>query len=133
MPSHPHVVLVDHHDSFTHNLAHLIASVTGELPTLTLHDDPEVADVLASATHVVLSPGPGTPNNPADFAAGRDLLQQGTVPVLGVCLGMQGLAVAYGGVVAPVEPAHGQLTRITHDGEGVFAGVPQGFAAVRYH
>ena len=53
--------------------------------------------------------------------------------MLGVCLGMQGLVTAYGGVVDRVEPAHGELTAVTHDGRGVFAGVPQEFKAVRYH
>jgi anthranilate synthase component II len=61
------------------------------------------------------------------------VLLDGSVPVLGVCLGMQGLVTAYGGVVDRVAPAHGDLTLVTHDGRGVFAGVPQDFKAVRYH
>jgi anthranilate synthase/aminodeoxychorismate synthase-like glutamine amidotransferase len=133
MPPLRHVVLVDHHDSFTHNLAHLIASVTGRLPELVQHDDPAAVDVLAGATHVVLSPGPGTPADPDDFAVGRKLLRTGDVPVLGVCLGMQALAVTHGGAVAAVRPAHGQVSAVSHDGRGLFAGLPQGFAAVRYH
>lgn len=127
------VVLVDHHDSFTHNLAHLIAAVSGAEPELVCHDDVEADQVLARASHVVLSPGPGTPNRVADFAVGRALLRQTAVPVLGVCLGMQGLAVAYGGAVSPVQPAHGHVSRIRHDGSGLFRDLPQEFAAVRYH
>jgi anthranilate synthase component 2 len=133
MPPPPQVVLVDHHDSFTHNLAHLVAAVTGVLPRLVQHDRVDVGGVLAGATHVVLSPGPGTPADAGDFTVGRDLLRQSSVPVLGVCLGMQGLAVAHGGVVAPVPPAHGRVSRVGHDGSGLFAGLPQDFAAVRYH
>jgi anthranilate synthase/aminodeoxychorismate synthase-like glutamine amidotransferase len=133
MPSPPRVVLVDHHDSFTHNLAHLIASVTGVLPVLVQHDDPAAVDVLAGATHVVLSPGPGTPDDPEDFGVGRELLRSGDVPVLGVCLGMQALAVTHGGAVAAVRPAHGRVSSVVHDGRGLFTGLPQGFAAVRYH
>ncbi len=76
---------------------------------------------------------PGHADEPADFAVGREVLLAGTVPVLGVCLGMQGLVTAYGGVVDRVAPAHGDLTSVTHDGRGVFAGVPQDFKAVRYH
>ena len=133
MPPPQHVVLVDHHDSFTHNLAHLIASVTGVLPQLVQHDDPAAVEVVAGATHVVLSPGPGTPADPDDFAVGRELLRTGDVPVLGVCLGMQALAVTHGGAVTAVRPAHGQVSSVSHDGRGLFEGLPQGFAAVRYH
>ena len=126
------VVVVDHHDSYTWNLVHLVAAVTGALPTVVQHDEVTAAAVLAH-THVVLSPGPGTPSEPADFAVGREVLLAGTVPVLGVCLGMQGLVTAYGGVVDRVAPAHGDLTAVAHDGRGVFAGMPQDFKAVRYH
>jgi anthranilate synthase component II len=126
------VVVVDHHDSYTWNLVHLVAGVTGALPEVVQHDATTAAHVL-SFDRVVLSPGPGHPADPADFSVGREVLLAGTVPVLGVCLGMQGLVTAYGGVVDRVEPAHGELTAVTHDGRGVFAEVPQGFAAVRYH
>ena len=85
--------------------------------------------------YVVLSPGPGSPDDPGDFSVGREVLLAATVPVLGVCLGMQGLVTAYGGSVVPDlhRPAHGEVAHIDHDGRGVFAGLPQGFAAVRYH
>ncbi len=130
----PDVVVVDHHDSYTWNLVHLIAAVTGVLPQVVQHDEVAAADVLAHE-YVVLSPGPGSPGNPEDFLVGREVLLAGTVPVLGVCLGMQGLVTAYGGsVVQDVHfPAHGEIARIHHDGRGVFAGLPQDFAAVRYH
>ncbi len=128
----PDVVVVDHHDSYTWNLVHLVASVTGVLPTVVQHDDCSVTDVVGFS-HVVLSPGPGTPTDPGDFAVGREVLLDGSVPVLGVCLGMQGLVSAYGGVVARVAPAHGDLTVVSHDGLGVFTGVAQDFRAVRYH
>ncbi len=128
----PDVVVVDHHDSYTWNLVHLIASVTGVLPTVVQHDETMASQVLAYS-HVVLSPGPGSPDDPADFAVGREVLLAGTRPVLGVCLGMQGLVTAYGGVVARVRPAHGEVGAIEHDGRGVFTGLPQDLAAVRYH
>lgn len=128
----PDVVVVDHHDSYTWNLVHLVASVTGVLPTVVQHDEVAAEEVLRHS-HVVLSPGPGTPDDPADFGVGREVLLAGTRPVLGVCLGMQGLVAAYGGSVGRVAPAHGVVARISHDGAGVFAGLPQLFAAVRYH
>lgn len=126
------VVVVDHHDSYTWNLVHLVAEVTGELPVVVQHDETTVADVLAHDA-VILSPGPGRPDRPADFAIGADVLRAATRPVLGVCLGMQGLVTTYGGTVDRVRPAHGEVARISHDGRGVFAGLPQEFAAVRYH
>lgn len=128
----PDVVVVDHHDSYTQNLAHLVAEVTGELPRVVQHDAVTAAEVLAHS-HVVLSPGPGSPVHPRDFAVGREVLRAATRPVLGVCLGLQGLVVTYGGRVGRRTPAHGDVAAIAHDGRGVFAGLPQGFAAVRYH
>ncbi|WGY02338.1 aminodeoxychorismate/anthranilate synthase component II [Nocardioides sp. QY071] len=119
----PDVVVVDHHDSYTWNLVHLVAGVTGVLPTVVQWDDP--VD-LATYSHIVLSPGPG---HPTEYAWGFD---EGR-PVLGVCLGMQGLVVAFGGEVGRVEPAHGTVEAVTHDGRGVFAGLPDPIAAVRYH
>jgi len=125
------VVVVDHHDSYTWNLVHLVASVTGELPAVVQHDAVGL-DEVAAASHVVLSPGPGHPADPADFALGRGVFELG-LPVLGVCLGMQALVHAHGGVVRAAAPAHGEVAQVRHDGRGVFTGVPQGFAAVRYH
>jgi anthranilate synthase/aminodeoxychorismate synthase-like glutamine amidotransferase len=128
------VLVVDHHDSYTWNLVHLVAAVTGELPTVVEHDE-VTADALLQQgfTHIVLSPGPGSPDVAEDFSVGRDLLLRAEVPVLGVCLGMQGLVSAYGGRVGRIEPAHGEVARVDHDGTGVLAGLPSPFAAVRYH
>lgn len=131
-PDVPDVVVVDHHDSYTWNLVHLIASVTGTVPTVVQHDEVQAAEVL-SFSHVVLSPGPGHPGEPSDFAVGREVLAAGSRPVLGVCLGMQGLVTTYGGTVGREVPAHGETAVVEHDGRGVFAGLPQGFRAVRYH
>jgi anthranilate synthase/aminodeoxychorismate synthase-like glutamine amidotransferase len=128
----PDVLVVDHHDSYTWNLVHLIAGVTGDLPDVIEHDEPRVLDRAARYTHVVLSPGPGDPGVPADFALRRDVFELGR-PVLGVCLGMQALVAMYGGSVDRVTPAHGEVAHVNHDGTGVFTGLPQAFAAVRYH
>lgn len=131
MPSHD-VVVVDHHDSYTGNLVHLIARVTGALPRVVEHDEASPADVLAH-DFVVLSPGPGHPADPHDFAVGREVLRAGERPVLGVCLGMQGIVTAYGGRVERVDPGHGIDATVRHDGSGLFGGVPDGFRAIRYH
>jgi anthranilate synthase/aminodeoxychorismate synthase-like glutamine amidotransferase len=126
------VLVVDHYDSYTWNLVHLVAAVTGALPDVVEHDRVG-ADVVAGYTHVVLSPGPGHPDDPASFSVGRELALQARIPLLGVCLGMQGIVAAYGGRVERHPPVHGEVARIHHDGAGVFAGVPQDFPAVRYH
>lgn len=128
----PRVVLVDHHDSYTWNLAHLIASVTGVLPDV-VSQDAVSQDDLAGYTHLVLSPGPGSPHDPAFFSLGAALIREDERPILGVCLGMQGLVAAYGGRVDRIAPAHGELASVTHDGSALFAGVPVPFTAVRYH
>ena len=126
------VLVVDHHDSYTWNLVHLVAGITGELPDVVEHDQPGVLERAAGCTHVVLSPGPGHPADPADFALGRDVFELG-VPVLGVCLGMQALVTAYGGTVDRVTPAHGEVATVNHDGSGVFRDLPTPLAMVRYH
>ena len=122
----PRVVVVDHHDSYTWNLVHLVASVTGALPSVVEHDEVAPGD-LAGFSHVVLSPGPGHPDEYDWSVLGLGL------PVLVVCLGMQGLVTAYGGVVDRVAPAHGEVATVRHDGRRLFAGLPATFPAVRYH
>jgi len=130
----PRVVVVDHHDSYTWNLVHLLAAVTGELPDVVEHDEVDAEDLLGKGySHIVLSPGPGSPDDERDFSVGRRVLLEADVPVLGVCLGMQGLVSVHGGRVAQVEPAHGDVAAVTHDGTGVFTDLPSPFAAVRYH
>jgi anthranilate synthase component 2 len=126
------VLVVDHYDSYTWNLVHLIAAVTGVLPEVVEHDAPGVLERGARSTHVVLSPGPGHPANPTDFALGGAVFELG-VPVLGVCLGMQALVTSYGGTVDRVEPAHGEIAIVNHHQDGIFRGVPDPFEAVRYH
>lgn len=128
------VLVIDHHDSYTWNLVHLVASVTGSLPDVIQHDDRDAETRWRSGySHLLLSPGPGNVDDPADFAIGRAVFAEAQVPVLGVCLGMQGLVVAGGGRVDLVEPAHGEVAQVRHVGDGVFRSLPQDFEAVRYH
>jgi anthranilate synthase/aminodeoxychorismate synthase-like glutamine amidotransferase len=130
--SKPRVLVVDHHDSYTWNLVHLVAGVTGELPDVVEHDDPGVLDRALGYTHLVLSPGPGHPADPADFALGPAVFELGR-PVLGVCLGMQALVTAYGGKVGRTTPADGEVASVSHDVTGVFGRLPSPVAMVRYH
>ncbi|MBV2366284.1 aminodeoxychorismate synthase component I [Streptomonospora nanhaiensis] len=129
------VLLVDNHDSYTYNLAHLVAGVTGAAPRVLTHDDPRLADLdLSAFDALVVSPGPGRPANPRDLGALPRLLAGARLPVLGVCLGHQAVAhLAGASVAAAPVPRHGHLTTVTHAGTGLFAGLPDGFTAVRYH
>ncbi|GAB3693715.1 aminodeoxychorismate synthase component I [Saccharopolyspora tripterygii] len=126
-------LLVDNHDSYTYNLFHLLARVNGCEPHVVTNDTAEAVD-LDDYDNIVISPGPGSPVRSRDFGISADVLAAATVPVLGVCLGHQGLAVSEGGRIVRAPAArHGHLTRVTHDGDAMFAGIPAEFGAVRYH
>ncbi|MEB3371417.1 aminodeoxychorismate synthase component I [Saccharopolyspora mangrovi] len=126
-------LLIDNHDSYTYNLFHLLARVNGCEPHVVTNDATGALD-LDAYDNVVLSPGPGTPERARDFGICAEVLARATVPVLGVCLGHQGLAVSEGASVVPAPAArHGHRTRVTHDGDAMFAGIPAEFGAVRYH
>ncbi|NUS80110.1 MAG: aminodeoxychorismate synthase component I [Streptomyces sp.] len=128
-------LLVDNHDSFTYNLVHQLARVTGAEPTVVRNDDPDWHPaMLADFDAVVISPGPGTPRRAADLGICREIIERTDLPLLGVCLGHQGIGLLNGASVdrAP-EPRHGRTSPVLHEGEGLFAGLPSPFEAVRYH
>ena len=128
-------LLIDNYDSYTFNLCHLLAEVNGREPVVVAHDAAEVGELdLDRYEAVVISPGAGDPRRARDFGVCRDVLLKTNLPVLGVCLGHQGIAVAEGGgVVRAPQARHGYVTRVEHGGEELFAGIPSGFGAVRYH
>ncbi len=136
------ILLLDNRDSYTFNLAHLVAEATGLSPLVVACDDP-TADTLPARiragkfSHILISPGPGTPEREEDFGTSRRVISAAAdagIPLLGVCLGHQGLAMLVGAdVTRAPEPRHGFVSTITHSGEGIFAGIPQGFDVVRYH
>jgi len=127
------ILVVDHYDSFVYNLVQLIEGLGFE--TEVVRSDAERAEALAERkpAAVVLSPGPGRPEEAGCFVELLRVLDPLT-PVLGVCLGHQALGAAMGGVVerAP-EPVHGKASEIRHDGTGLFEGLPNPFPAGRYH
>jgi anthranilate synthase/aminodeoxychorismate synthase-like glutamine amidotransferase len=127
------VLLIDNYDSFTFNLAQYL----GELgaPPLVKRNDEVTLDEIAALQpgHIVISPGPGRPE---DAGISVELIRRfgPRTPVLGVCLGHQGIGIAFGGqVVRASQLMHGKVSSIQHDGRGVFQGVSQPFTAGRYH
>ena len=128
-------LLLDNYDSYTFNLYQLLARVEGEEPVVVRNDELEWSVLAAEPwDRIVVSPGPGRPERERDLGVCAQALAQHDVPVLGVCLGHQGLAHVHGGsVVRAAEIVHGRISPIFHSGEGLFSGIPQGFRAVRYH
>jgi para-aminobenzoate synthetase len=128
-------LLVDNYDSYTYNVFHLLAAVSGEEP-IVIHNDMVSWRALSrwDFDAIVLSPGPGHPSRWHDFGVCADILRCSEVPVLGICLGHQGLGRVLSGVVGSAPCAmHGRLSHVRHLGSGLFAGVPQDFSVVRYH
>jgi len=128
-------LLVDNHDSYTYNVFHLLAGVSGEEPIVVDNDAVSWRALERwDFDAIVLSPGPGTPRRWHDFCVCDDILRYSEIPVLGICLGHQGLGnVLEGQVSSAPEAMHGRLSKIFHEGAGLFDGIPQGFPVVRYH
>ena len=127
------VCVIDNYDSFTYNLVQYLGELGAAVTVM--RNDAVTLDQIVSARpeRIVISPGPCTPN---EAGISLDLIRRlaGKVPILGVCLGHQAIGQAFGGkVVRARQVMHGKVSRIHHDGRGVFAGVPQDFTATRYH
>jgi anthranilate synthase component 2 len=127
------IVLIDNYDSFTFNLYHFLGDLGVEV-VVHRNDKVSVGQVVSSRPQaIVLSPGPCTPN---DAGICLDLIAEASydIPILGVCLGHQAIGQAFGGKVvrAPVL-MHGKLSKIRHEGEGLFDQIPEAFEATRYH
>ena len=128
------ILLVDNYDSFTYNLAHLFGELGADV--LVRRNDeisPDEAERLAPS-HLVISPGPGRPEDAGETPAILRAARRRACPTLGVCLGHQAIVQLFGGEVGQArELVHGKATSVTHDGRGIFAGLPDGFPAGRYH
>lgn len=124
-------VIIDHDDSFTFILASYFPNAI-----VLNHKKNTVAEVIQlKPTHLILSPGPGNPEKKPDFAIGHELIDrfEGKIPILGVCLGHQGIAAHYGASIKRAVPMHGKISQITHNKKGIFKDLPSPFRAMRYH
>jgi para-aminobenzoate synthetase len=128
-------LLIDNYDSYTYNLFQLIAEVNGEEPVVVRNDAVDGAELdLTEFDNVVISPGPGHPAKAGDFGVSADVIARTEIPLLGVCLGHQGIYAQEGGEVAEAPAArHGHLAEVTHTGTELFRDLPDTFTAVRYH
>ena len=127
------LLLIDNYDSFTYNLFHYLGQLGAEV-VVKRNDELSAVEALAMKPEaVVLSPGPCTPNE-AGICCEVIEKANGTVPILGVCLGHQSIGQVYGGrIVRAPMPMHGKLSRIHHTGKSVFRGLNNDFVATRYH
>ena len=129
----PRLLMIDNYDSFTYNLVHLFAVLGADV---VVHRNDEITPDEAEAfapTHLVVSPGPGRPEDAGASLAILDRLS-GRVPTLGVCLGHQALVQLHGGTVGQARDlVHGKATIVRHDGRGIFRDLPEDFLAGRYH
>ena len=126
------VLVIDNYDSFTYNLVQYLGELGAEV-LVRRNDDvtpEEVAEI--HPDRIVVSPGPCTPD---EAGVSVELIEKvgASIPTLGVCLGHQSIGQAFGAKVVRGEPVHGKTARISHDGEGVYRGLDQGFVATRYH
>jgi anthranilate synthase/aminodeoxychorismate synthase-like glutamine amidotransferase len=129
----PTVLLIDNYDSFTYNLYQYLGELGAETPVVR-NDEITVEDIDEIApSHIIISPGPG---NPDEAGMSKDVIRRyaGKTPVFGVCLGHQCIGEVFGGIVEGAgEILHGKVSRIEHDGRGVFAGIASPLEATRYH
>ena len=126
------VLVIDNYDSFTYNLVQYLGELGAEV--LVRRNDEVTPEEVAELRpdRIVVSPGPCTPN---EAGVSVELIEKvgGETPLLGVCLGHQSIGQAFGARIVRGEPVHGKTAKILHDGEGVYAGLDQGFEATRYH
>jgi anthranilate synthase component 2 len=129
------ILIIDNYDSFTYNLVQRLGEIDASLDIQVYRNDEVTVDDIArkEPTHLIVSPGPCTPNEAGVSVAAIERLM-GKTPILGVCLGHQSIGQATGGVIVRAKRLmHGKTDEIHHDNQGLFAGLPNPFIATRYH
>lgn len=128
-------LIIDNYDSYTYNLFQLVAEVTGYKPTVIKNDQVSFEELMKlDFDNVIISPGPGRPDREDDFGICKRVIKELNKPILGVCLGHQGIWYLNGGEIAlSPRPVHGEISKIYHNDSGLFSGLKQGFEVTRYH
>ncbi|MBD3238878.1 MAG: anthranilate/aminodeoxychorismate synthase component II [Candidatus Moranbacteria bacterium] len=133
------VLIIDNYDSFTYNLYQYIGEILDRKAKIEVkrNDEITISQIKKEKYYrIIISPGPGSPDDPAYFGVCAKVLTEigKSIPVLGVCLGMQGMAHYFGGKVTKAKsPMHGKTSEINHNNEGVFNGLPKKLEVMRYH
>lgn len=128
-------LLIDNYDSYTYNLYQLIGKVSGTEPIVIKNDEMTYDEILnLNFDNVIISPGPGSPDKEKDFGVCKDIIEKLDKPILGICLGHQGIYYYHGGkVVRAEEPMHGRQSSVNHNGKGLLKGIKNNFIVTRYH
>ena len=128
-------LIIDNYDSFTYNVYQLVAQINSETPIVITNNELSWTEIQqANFDNIIISPGPGNPQRKIDFGVCTEVLLQSQIPILGICLGHQGLGYYYGcQVIKAPEPFHGRASSIYHQGDALFASIPSPFKVIRYH
>jgi anthranilate synthase component 2 len=129
------ILIIDNYDSFTYNLYQMVGGICRDIVVkrndeITLNQIKEL-----EPKGIIISPGPGNPENSRDFGVCMQVIRElgSEIPILGVCLGHQGIFSAFGGEIIRTEPVHGKISSIFHSEDGIFMGVENPLPAARYH
>jgi len=128
------ILIIDNYDSFTYNIYQLVGKYTQNI--MVVRNDEITIETIKKIkpSHIILSPGPGNPKNERDFGICKKIIQEfKEIPILGVCLGHQGIFVEYGGNIIKTLPVHGKKNIIFHEKSSLFKNIPKKFEIIRYH
>jgi anthranilate synthase component 2 len=128
------IIIIDNYDSFTYNLYQLVGQLESDI-IVKRNDEITIEEIKElNPNHIIISPGPGNPTNIRDFGICSQIINElGDIPILGVCLGHQGIFATFGGEIIQTEPVHGKTSQIFHNGENIFEGIKNPLTAARYH
>ncbi len=129
------ILIIDNYDSFTYNLYQMVGEI---YPNIVVKRNNEITVKQIKELNpqgIIISPGPGSPDKSRDFGVSMQVIKElgSEIPILGVCLGHQGIFIAYGGEISRNEPVHGKQSNIYHTEKGIFKGIPSPLIAARYH